>query len=185
MGWTTRQQWFGIYRHHITDDFPLLSFRQYTVRTDANKILSHSDVEEDIGDGRRQTHQPQTFSFLGRFDTLVLNNLIEHLPTEVRGELFDVLPLLTSEKGQLLVGYADPYHPAQFLSGLLQRKVLFDPTHVTNWSSSAFLSMLGARFGVLEVRRTSPFTRFRSVGRFLKGDVLVRCSVKREVRGKK
>ncbi len=117
---------------------------------------------------------------LGRFDAIVCNNLVEHLDEGKRRRLFAALPGLLKRGGVVIFGYADPYHPAQLLSGLLQRKVLFDPTHVRNWPARAFESMLAERFSLLEVRRTSPFSRLLRLGKWMKGDLLVRCALKRK-----
>jgi len=111
------------------------------------------------------------------YDSLVCNNLLEHLPDETLDDFLKTIPKLLKPGGRLIVGYANPFHPAQLLSGLLQRKVLFDPTHVNNWSVSALRRLLASRYRIVEEKRTSPFTRFVWLGRFLKGDVLFRCEV--------
>jgi 2-polyprenyl-3-methyl-5-hydroxy-6-metoxy-1,4-benzoquinol methylase len=114
----------------------------------------------------------------GPYDSLVCNNLLEHLPDQLLQEFLEGVPKLLSPAGRLIVGYADPYHPAQLVSGLLQRKVLFDSTHENNWSVASLRNLLAGKYRIEEELRTSPFTRFVRLGRFLKGDVLFRCAMK-------
>jgi len=113
-----------------------------------------------------------------KYDVIVCYNVLEHVPAEDQGPFIKTLQSGLKRNGIVLFGYADPFHPLQLVSGLLQRRVLFDPTHHFNWSVRTFLNYLSDFFDILETKRTSPFTRFVGWGRLFKGDVLVRCRPK-------
>lgn len=108
------------------------------------------------------------------FDVIVCNNVIEHMFDVRRARLFHRIKSgLLNPHGKIIFCYADPFHPAQLVWGVLTQKVLFDKTHVHNWSASGFRKLIASDFNILEVHRTSPFTRMIPVGKYLKGDIMV------------
>jgi 2-polyprenyl-3-methyl-5-hydroxy-6-metoxy-1,4-benzoquinol methylase len=115
-----------------------------------------------------------------KFDFIVCNNIVEHLEDRSRKNLFyNINTSLLKNNGIVIFGYADPYHPVQLVWGFLTQKVLFDKTHVHNWSTKTFKnSIIKENFEIIDTKRTSPFTKFIFLGKHFKGDILIFCRKK-------
>ncbi|MDY6833654.1 MAG: class I SAM-dependent methyltransferase [Chloroflexota bacterium] len=112
--------------------------------------------------------------FANKFDIIVCNNIIEHLEDQNRDQLFTIMNReLLKDDGITVFGYANPYHPVQLVWGYMTKRVLFDKTHVHNWSTKAFGSIIGKEFEILQTAQTSPFTRLVWLTQHFKGDIII------------
>lgn len=113
------------------------------------------------------------------FDTILCYNLLEHLGDKEREVLLERVCGLLKKGGRVIFGYADPYDLSQLIKGFFARSAFFDPTHIHNWTADEFERIVSGRFRILEVKRTSPFTRWLWLGRCLKAEILICCTEKK------
>ncbi len=113
-----------------------------------------------------------------KYDIMVCYNIIEHLSDNLRIKFFNNTPKILKKDSLIILGYANPYHLVQIFWGFLTRKVLFDKTHIHNWTIRQFIKEVNRYFTILEIKKTSPFTRFIFLGKYFKGDILLKCKVK-------
>lgn len=116
-----------------------------------------------------------------KYDIIVCYNIIEHLQDKIRIKFFNNINKIFNKDGMIIFGYANPYHPVQLFWGFLTKKVLFDKTHIHNWTIKQFRKEISKYFQILEEKKTSPFTRFIYIGKHFKGDILIRCKIKKKV----
>ena len=109
---------------------------------------------------------------------MVCYNVIEHLTEDERSSVFKAIHHFLNKEGRIIFGYANPYNLLQLLKGFFFQSALFDPTHKFNWSIDEFLRIVGNRFNIISVKKTSPFTRHVWLSRHFKGDILLLCSTK-------
>ena len=109
-----------------------------------------------------------------KFDFIICNNVVEHLEDKHRDNFLTIMNNnLIKNNGYIIFGYANPYHPMQLIWGLLTQKVLFDKTHVHNWTINQFKKVIEPKFKIIDTKKTSPFTKFIGIGKYFKGDILI------------
>lgn len=113
-----------------------------------------------------------------KFNVIVCNNIVEHLTEDERKKLFLGIKRLLTDNGIIIFGYANPFHPVQLVWGFLTKKVLFDKTHIYNWSITEFYKTVADEFNILEVKKTSPFTKMACIGKYFKGDIIILANMK-------
>ena len=89
---------------------------------------------------------------------------------------------LLKDNGYIIFAYANPFHPVpvQLVWGALTKKVLFDPTHVHNWSARQFTKLIEKEFKIVDKKKTSPFTKWVKVAKYFKGDILLFCQIRQK-----
>ena len=109
-----------------------------------------------------------------KFDFIICNNIIEHLVDEDRNKFLKAIKNnLIKDDGFIIFGYANPYHPVQLIWGFLTQKVLFDKTHIHNYTINQFVKIIRQEFKIIDIKKTSPFTKFIGLGKYFKGDIIV------------
>ena len=111
-----------------------------------------------------------------KFDIIIFDNIIEHLLDKDRDMLLQIVKSnLLNDGGQVIFLYANPFHPVQLIWGAMTRKVLFDPTHVHNWTVKQFIKVVEKDFKIINKEKTSPFTKWVSIGKYFKGEIILFC----------
>lgn len=112
---------------------------------------------------------------LGRFDSILCVNVIEHVPEAGRETLFRSLEAALNPGGRLYFIYDNMYHPLQVMSAIQKPgTLLLDPTHERCWTLGQFERLLAGRFRLLKARkgniqaRTLPWgNRFHTAGLYV------------------
>ena len=111
-----------------------------------------------------------------KFDFIICDNIIEHLVDKDRNRLLQIIKSnLLNDGGYVIFLYANPFHPVQLIWGAMTQKVLFDPTHVHNWTVKQFMKLVKEDFKIISNKKTSPFTKWVSVGKYFKGEIILFC----------
>jgi SAM-dependent methyltransferase len=114
------------------------------------------------------------------FDTILCYNVLEHLTEEARMKTFKEVKRVLNDKGYFIAGMEDLKYIVNIVKGLLTgNQSTHDPTHRFNWGAEDFKKIICEDFDIVEEKRASGYGRFIKIAKHLKGDVLLKCRVRR------
>lgn len=138
---------------------------------------------------KAKTYFPKTAFFHGDLTSLNLKpksidaflcyNVLEHIPDSQREKLFKEIKRTLRGKGFIVAGYIDEdYFVNKIKSLLIKHQVSSDSTDLVSWKLKDFIGEIERHFRIVKSKRTSPYGRYPSVFKYLKGELILMAEPK-------